>query len=421
MTINFLMTSLGLGIINGLFNIPNPKKIKWIVYGSQLAFHYIYISVIVFIWFNFQICDVIHHKFTNLEEEEKELFSHEHFHSIYQFEGFFQDCLNWFLKFRRHPFIEISLIVFTLIFLRYLMENFIFNNILNKIINIQTLNPKDERFEQRNTELLSKDKIALNYFTSTFVSSQVFILLGFILIYFIFGIPIAIFVLLYFIYLLVLKQFYFSSKTISGFSNFIISFFKLLGKKNFVLNHLLIHDDKSSNFNLLSLLFVPFVYTVITNRVNDQEYEQVLSPTLTSIEQYMPGSFAFYYIFIGVLFIEIFKTIFLLLSANLVQDPFDSSESDDLDQTLNLINDSHPFYFFKNSSEPANKIYCGIIYIVILFIFYLLNRDFPERIFWFILGISLNLFREIVMTNLSVNSVRRYKFVYKSSQLQSII
>lgn len=415
------MTSVGLAIINGLFNISNPKKIKWIVYGSQLAFHYIYISVIVFIWFNFQVCDVIHHKLKNLEDEEKELFSHEHFHSIYQFDQFFNDCLDWFLKFRRHPFIEISLIVLTLLVLRYLMENFIFNNILNKIINIQTLDPKNERFSEKNVQLLPKDKIALNNFTSTFVSSQVFILLGFILIYFIFGIPIAIFVLLYFIYLLVLKQFYFSSKTISGFSNFMISFFKLLGKKSFVLNHLLIHNDKSSNFNLISLLLIPFVYTVIISRVTDQEYEQISSPILTSIEQYMRGPFSFYYIFIGGLFVEIFKTIFFLISADLMKDPFDDSESDQFDNDLNLINESHPFYFFKNSLEPANKIYCGIIYVLVLFVFYLLNRDFPERLFWFILGISFNLFREIVMTHLSVNSVKRYKNVYKSSQLKGIM
>ena len=120
----FLLSSLGFYIILKLFDITNYIKVKWIVYGSQLGFHYIYVSLIVFIWFNFQMCDIVHDKTTNLEKEEK-ILSSNHFHSIYHLPQFIGDCMEWFLKFRKEPFIELTIIVFLLLTFWYAMENFI--------------------------------------------------------------------------------------------------------------------------------------------------------------------------------------------------------------------------------------------------------------------------------------------------------
>lgn len=42
---------------------------KSIVFTCQLVFHYLLISLLIFLWFNFQLSDAIHGKFVFLDKQ----------------------------------------------------------------------------------------------------------------------------------------------------------------------------------------------------------------------------------------------------------------------------------------------------------------------------------------------------------------
>ena len=77
-----LFSVMGLVVMNKFFPIQRANRAKTIVFTMQLSFHYIVLSLLVFLWFNFQLSDLIHGNFVNLQQEENEVFNMEINHPV---------------------------------------------------------------------------------------------------------------------------------------------------------------------------------------------------------------------------------------------------------------------------------------------------------------------------------------------------
>lgn len=64
-----LFVCLGLFSTLKLFPIKSTLMVKKIVFACQLVFHYLLVSLLIFLWFNFQLSDAVHGHFAFLDKQ----------------------------------------------------------------------------------------------------------------------------------------------------------------------------------------------------------------------------------------------------------------------------------------------------------------------------------------------------------------
>lgn len=94
---SLIFVCLGMFSTLKLFPLDSIVVIKNMVYTAQLVFHYLLITLLIFMWFNFQLSDAVHGKFVSLGDELETFKSvkiHHHV-SLDHFYVFLVDALDW--------------------------------------------------------------------------------------------------------------------------------------------------------------------------------------------------------------------------------------------------------------------------------------------------------------------------------------
>jgi hypothetical protein len=80
-----------------LFPMETLTVMKNMAYTCQLVFHYLVVTLVLFMWFNFQLSDAVHGKFVSLEEE-LHTFKKAKMHHNLSFSHYYEyilDYINW--------------------------------------------------------------------------------------------------------------------------------------------------------------------------------------------------------------------------------------------------------------------------------------------------------------------------------------
>jgi hypothetical protein len=281
-----------------------------------------------------------------------------------------------------------------------------FNRILNTVINPQL-------FKDDPKKKLTIKKIMINKFTSQFLDSKVFIMVFVTLTWFIFDRFTSIMVIFYLSIVLIFKQFYYSTKTFSGFSQFLISIFSKnkIKNKSLNLNKLIVDDDKSINFDLIKLTLIPFAFFIVVERVKHVDYE---SPD-NYLTDFFGDSINLWFIFLGLFASWLYNLFVLIFASGEFSLLNDSSSSDDLNKTIDLEHQSHPTNILDNLYDKTSRVINCCLYLGITFLFYFLNRSFPELTLFFMIGLSLFVFHKIIRYKLEFN----HQFLYRNIRSHS--
>ena len=308
-----------------------------------------------------------------------------------------------------HPFVLISVLTFTLIFLRLAMDQGWGNNLLNKIFNQQTfqLSKADIRSP---TPRIRAVKVIIDQYRKNFQPSFCFVFIFFCLVNFLLDSFTAAFLLFYFSVFFSLKQFYFGSKTFAEFSNFLISFFKNRGKVSFQLNQMLLSNDKSNNFAFLRLLLIPLAYSLISPRF-------VSDTKPLWLEEYMPGNTDFWWLASGLLVFWALSAVYLLCSSGLFEPSTDSSRNSGM-QKLEITQGSHPSKFLSHSRDLTLRVLNGLAFLGILLGFFYMNRAYPRRLFFFVTGAGFAFIHLILRYKQDLNQIFLFRRISNTSLLK---
>jgi hypothetical protein len=285
------------------------------------------------------------------------------------------------------------------------LETTTFNRILNIVINPQTSKVKPSK--------PTLHKIVINKFTANFLDSKIFVMLFTLLVWFLFDKFTSILVIFYLSIIFVFKQFYYSTKTFSGFSHFLISIFskKKTKNKSLNLNKLIISDDKSINFDLMKLSLIPLCYFIILERVTHVDYQ---TPN-NWVTDFFGESTNIWMIGFGMSICWMYNVMVLLYSSGKFSLTDESTSSDNLNVTINLEHQSHPTNILNNFYDKTSRVINCCLYLGVVFGFYFLNRTFPEWVLFIMIGVSLFIFHKIIKYKQEFN----HRFLYRNIKSQS--
>ena len=296
--------------------------------------------------------------------------------------------------------------VVVLFILRLFLETSTLNCILNLFINPQVDSVKDHSGD-------SRDSMVLQYLSKTPIASSVFVVLTCLVSYFVLDRFSGTLVILYFSFVFIFSQFYSSAKTIAGFSRFLESFLmtKTFKNRNLVLNKLVIFNDKSVLFDLLKITLVPIGFCIVTERVTHLDFDSSKEWLLQSLGEFS----GLWLTFFGFLSAWVFNMVFLILASNEFGFEEDESSSNNLQKSIDLKHNSHPTNMLFHFYDKVHRVINCVIFLAVAFGLFVLNRDHPESLFYFMVGVSLLLFNKVTLYKLDFNHVFRYKKIKRHS------
>lgn len=303
---------------------------------------------------------------------------------------------------RFHPLVVVCTSIAVLFLLLTLLQTATFNKILNPVVNPQVAKPEP-------VKKVSKDKIIINHFLSARVNSRVFVLVFCFLAMLLFDAFTGAIVIFYFSIVFVFKQFYYSTKTFTGFSNFLVSFVSTskTKHKSLILKNLTLFDDQSINFELLKLTLLPVCYLVIMRRVRHIDYVEPLEWLSGVLGQ----DTSFWLVFVGLALSWLLNTLYLMYSSGGFSWLNDLNSSDNLNQTIDLDHQSHPTNLMSNFYETTSRVVHSCMFLGTLLGVYCLNRDFPRDTLLVMMGVCLYVFHKIIRYKFDFNHTMLYRNV----------